>query len=197
MKVGSEEYIDGDVTTLNWIGPRPLRAIETALGFGAGRLSAGYWVLVLKERLQPEDFELSGNTLRSRGRLGLPAGGTAEDNNRARVHDQIMAARGAAGYRALQQQLIGSIQIVGLNRIAKVRPVTRHDDNMPPDLQYPMGGGAPQWTLVKKKKFLVAMEMRPDGTAITPSFTVMLSENQPAQQLYANRSRVAAYLQSA
>ncbi|WP_394887169.1 hypothetical protein ACG873_20595 [Mesorhizobium sp. AaZ16] len=93
--------------------------------------------------------------------------------------------------------MIGSIQIVGSNRIAKVRPVTRHDANMPPDLQYPMGGGGLQWTLVKKKKFLVAMEVRPDGTAITPSFTVALSENQPAQQLYANRHKIAAYLQSA
>jgi hypothetical protein len=57
-----------------------------------------------------------------------------------------------------------------------------------------MGGGRLQWTLVKKKDFLIAMHVAPDGRASTPGFSVSLNETQPFLELYANRARIAQYL---
>jgi hypothetical protein len=197
LKVGSSEHIQGDVTTLNWIGPRPPAAVERALGFRAGRLAAGYWVLLLKEPLRPDDFVFAGTTLRSGGRYGLPAGNAAADALRVRVNDRLRIERGTVGYEALQRKVLASAAISGLQRIAKVIAVTPHDPSLAPDLQYPPGGGGLQWKLVKKKRFLVAMEVQPDGTAVAPAFTVSLAEGQTGLQLYANRQRIAQYLAAA
>jgi hypothetical protein len=197
LKVGSTEQIAGDVTTLNWIGPRPPAVVERALGFQPGRLAAGYVVLLLKEALRPEDFEFAGTTLRSGGRLGAPAATAAADAHRPRVHDRIGMERGIAGYKALQMQVLKSVAIFGPQRIAKVIAVTPHRPDLAPDLQYPPGGGGLQWTLVRKKRFLVALAVRPDGEAVTPAFTVSLADGQPGVRLYENRARIAQYLAAA
>ena len=185
----------GDVTTLNWIGPRPRSDIERNVGYGPGRLAAGYWVLLLVEYLTPEDFEFSGTTLRSGGRLGLPAKTPALDTLRPRVHDRIAAERGADGYRNLQKQVLRSIASVGPNRIAKVLPEDRLNRPARPNEDYPMGAGSLQWTLVPPgKRFLVAMHVSADGTATTPRFSVSLAENQPGHVLYDNRAKISRYL---
>lgn len=197
--VGSMLQLSGDVTTLNWIGPRPPRAIEVSLGFAAGRLAKGYWIAVLKKPLQPDDFDFSGTTMRSGGRFGLPASTAAADTLRPRVHDRIMAERGPAGYRQLQIKALASVSISGPNRIAKVLPVTGHDPVMAPNLQYPMGGGGLQWTIdrARKKNFLVALHVDPAGMADAGTFQVSLWAGQPFQQLYDARARIARHLASA
>lgn len=187
----------GDVTTLQWIGARPPRAIERNLGYGPGRLDAGYWVLLLIEKLDEEDFEFSGTTMRSGGRYGLPAATEALDKTRPRVHDRILAERGQAGYRMLQKQVLRNAAITGPNRIAKVLPDTRHNRSLTPAEQYPMGGGGLQWTLVREKPFFVAMHVAADGTAKTPDLTVSLSPDLPFSELYENRAKINRYLQTA
>jgi hypothetical protein len=178
--VGETDEFSGDVTTLNLIGPRPPAAIEKSLGFQAGRLAEGYWVVVLCDPLTPGDFQFSGTPMRSGGRLGLPAATAAADRLRPRVHDQILGERGTAGYEALQRQVLRTAMTFGPHRIAKVIPATRHSSTAAPSDQYPMGGSAGlQWTLVRKKKFLIAMQVGPDNTATTPGFTVSLAEGQP------------------
>src|SRR3954447_3987263 len=121
--LGHLEEFRGDVTTLNWIGPRPPQAIERNLGFAARRLAAGYWVVLLAHPLAPGDFVFSGNTLRSGGREGLPASSLAADALRPRIHDLLLAERGQQGYEHLQQQVLRTIAIKGPERIAKVIPV--------------------------------------------------------------------------
>ena len=197
--VGTVLPLSGDVTTLNWIGPRPPRDVEINLGFGQGRLAQGYWIAVLKDMLQPDDFAFGGTTMRSGGRLGLPASDAADDLLRPRVHDQIMAEHGASGYRQLQLKALASVTISGPHRIAKVLPVAPHDPAMAPDLQYPMGGGGLQWTIDRahKKNFLVALHVNPAGMADAGSFRVSLADNQPFQQLYDARARVARHLAAA
>jgi hypothetical protein len=195
--VGQFEDFQGDVTTLNWLGPRPPASLAQNLGFNPARLAAGYWMVLLYSPLNVGDFEFSGTTLRSGGRLGLPAATGAADKLRPRVHDQIMAERGADGYKKLQAQVLSSVTITGPNRIAKVIPETRHDASAAPNIQYPMGGGGLQWTLIKKKRFLIALHVGPDGMATTPRFAVSLAETQPFQQLYDNRFKIAQYLASA
>src|SRR4051812_15492654 len=101
--VGTLLPLSGDVTTLNWIAPSKPTTVEAKLGFGHGRLAKGYWIAVLKERLDPGDFEFAGTTMRSGGRFGLPMPTYAADILRPKVHDQIMATRGAQGYDNLQR----------------------------------------------------------------------------------------------
>jgi hypothetical protein len=195
--VGEVDWFDGDVTTLNWIDARPPFALARNLGFDQNRLARGYWIILLCETLTADDFIFSGTTLRSGGRLGLPAHDPAADRLRPHTHDQILQERGQVGYEDLQKQLLKSVQIHGPNRIAKVIPVTRHDSGAAPDLQYPPGGGGLQWTLKNKKKFLIALQVDANGTATTPKFSVSLAETQSRQLLLTNRMRVAKYLSEA
>ena len=196
LKVGTVERLSGDVTTLNWIGPRPAAEIERNLGYHAGRLSAGYWVLLLIEPLVPDDFEFGGTTLRSGGRLGLPANTSDEDKARQRVHDQIVEERGLKGYEALQLSALRSVKIIGPARIAKVLPDTRNDSSMPSSIQYPMGGGGLQWTIKKSRPrmFLAAMHVDRNGMVETAKFQTSLAQGP---NVYETRVRILKYLESA
>ncbi len=195
-EVGAIEVYGGNVTTLGWIGPRSAADIEERLGYRAGRLSRGYWILALKQRLQPDDFEFDGNTLNSGGRLGLPAADAIADAARRRVHAKVMDEYGAAGYRKLQQYALSTVEYYGTNRIAKLLPVTRHDEDMSPALQYPIGGGGLQWKLKHKVGFLVACFVDDRGTARTPAFSVDLMEPHGSRR-YDNRARLMNYLATA
>jgi hypothetical protein len=195
MKVGTTEKLYGNVTTLNWIGPRPPREIERNLGYGAGRLSAGYWVVLLKQSLTPLDFEFDGITLRSGGRLGLPGQTASQDAMRVRVHDQAIAQHGTAGYEEMQRRALQTVKLAGAERIAKVVPVTRHADDMPPASQYPPGGGGLQWAIKKARPctFLVAMHVDATGIATTPTFAASVADGAP----YDGRARLMRYLETA
>ncbi|MCB2080188.1 MAG: hypothetical protein KDE55_21135 [Novosphingobium sp.] len=194
FEVGSDERLTGNVTTLMWIGPRPPRDIERNLGFAPGRLSEGYLVCLLKERLQPEDFEFDGTTLRSGGRLGLPASTEAADKLRTRVHDEAIRKYGAKHYETMQKMALQRVQLAGPQRIAKVLPTIRHSHTIAPDVQYPMGGGGLQWNILAPgKKFLIAMHVDPNGMATLPSFSVHIGRGAP----YENKAKVMRYLQSA
>ena len=193
FKVGEVQPLTGNITTLIWIAARAPKEVEKSLGYGPGRLSAGYQVALLTEPLAQSDFEFDGTTLRSGGKLGLPLADQVAEDNRARVHDQVVKDRGEAGYRRLQDWALGNIALSGPDRIAKVLPATRHDAGLTADVQYPMGGGGLQWKLVRPKNFLVALEVDADGTARGPGFALSLLPGAP----YENRARVMRYLESA
>jgi hypothetical protein len=195
--VGHIELFDGNLTTLNWIGPRPPSALATNLGLAPYRFAAGYWVVLLRDKLIPDDFQFAGTTLLSGGRLGLPARSAPADQLRRRMHDQILEERGPAGYRALQEHELKSVAFSGPFRLAKVVTAIRNNDLVAPDLQYPQGGGALQWQLINKKNFLIALHVAANGMATTPRFSVSLAETQPPQQLYSNRHRIHQYLVTA
>ena len=194
LTVGSKCLLTGNVTTLIWIGARTPQELELHIGYGGGRLANGYRVALLKDNLLPQDFEFEGTTLRSGGRLGLPASSVPADQLRKRVHDQMISEYGAEGYRNMQMRAISSVRTVGNERIAKVVPVTSHDPLLAPDVQYPMGGGGLQWTILPPgKNFLIAMHVNANGLATTPMFTADLKPNAP----YENRHKVMHYLASA
>jgi hypothetical protein len=196
LVLGSEVYVSGDVTQNRWVGARSAGALERSLGYGAGRLSNGWTVLLLKQTLQPGDFRFSGITLRSGGRLGLPANTPAADADRAHVHDLLMAERGEAGYRDLQRKALATITSNGPDRLVKVIPVIPHSGTMAPSEQYPMGGGGLQWTLICEAKFLVAMTVDSNGIALVaddPPFSVFLGESAT----YEGRARAARFLDQA
>ena len=92
--LGQAAFRKGDITTNNWVGARSARELERSLGFGTRRLDAGWWILVLREALTAHDFIFSGITLRSGGRLGLPADDAATDKLRPHVHDLMVQEQG-------------------------------------------------------------------------------------------------------
>lgn len=167
--LGQPITLTGNVTTLQWIKPGFEAETEAALGYHRGRLGKGYWIMLLKQLPRPGQFAFDGTTLNSGGRLGLPAATEAADRLRPKVHDQILAQRGAAGYADLQSRVLTDTKILGEHRIAKVLPGNGHDAAMAPAAQYPAGGGGLQWVITAPGlTFLAAAEVRADGTVAIP-----------------------------
>lgn len=190
-------HISGDITQLSAIILADIRKTERNLGFHIGRLTGGYKILVLKKQPQPADFEFSGTTLRSGGRDGLPGKTTQEDKARPRVHDNLMEARGAKDYEGMQRIALQNIQTNGPKRLVKIIPEIRHNDNMSPRNQYPMGGGFLQWTLKKPgMSFLCAADVAKDGTVSIPGETLHLNSGN-FEADYPQRAKFQQYLQRA
>lgn len=182
----------GNITTLQWIKPGYDAETEDALGFERGRLSMGYWILLLTSVPDPNAFEFAGTTLRSGGREGLPAKDWSLDAQRPRVHDQMQSKHGKDGYRALQLAALRRAAITGPERLARVVPEIRHDDNIMPDRQYPMGGGGLQWVIRKPGlSFLAAAWIAPDQRANIPNEAIDLRKG------YEARATLRQYLISA
>jgi hypothetical protein len=197
--IGTSGQFSGDVTTLNVIGPRAPAAIERMVGYRPGRLARGYYVLLLTQPLGVDDFDFAGTTLRSGGRMGLPGASTAADSTRLHVSDRMRQEMGEQEYLRNKRLFLGRAQLKGPERLAKVFPVDGHGTNFSPEVEYPMGGGSGQWTIRKDraKTFLIAMQVTPELQAITANFSVSLALNQPVQQLYDGRSKIARYLAQA
>lgn len=191
LSYGQFAQLSGNITTLIWIAARTPRNVEQSLGYGMGRLSAGYYIGLLAEKLRPEDFEFDGITLRSGGRLGLPSNDAATEQARKRVHQEVFDDYGAEGYGAMQRSVLESIPATGSDRLAKVIPVTPHDDTIGNADQYPMGGGGLQWRIKKPgKAFFIAAKVDANAVAHTADFAVSIGEGAP----YDNRARLMRYL---
>lgn len=193
MTLGAMVTRRGDITKNRFVGARCARDVERSLGFGAGRLAQGWAVLVLKDRLTPADFKFSGTTLRSGGRLGLPADTAADDAARPHVADVMRAEYGATHVERMQQLALASVTEKGPDRIVKVVPVQDHDSDAAPSAQYPMGGGGLQWTLTAPKTFLVAMTVSDAEIATIPDFSAFIGPSAP----YDARARIARWLDQA
>ena len=197
LEVGWDAKLTGDVSTLHWTGARPRADIERNLGLSSGRLLNGYWVCLLRQKPEPDEFEFSGTTMRSGGRLGLPAMTLHADKARPRVHDEIMKQYGSDHYITLQKTVLRAIAITGYQRIAKIVPFNGHSVHGLPAVQYPPGSGGLQWTLIKPCRFLVAAFVASDESVTTARFTTSISGNLSSAVLYENRHRLSAFLQHA
>ena len=193
LVLGSLVTMRGDITTNAWVGARSARALEQGLGFGSGRLSAGWWILVLKQKLASPDFKFSGTTLRSGGRYGLPAANSHDDKLRPRIDAEMLREYGADGVEQLKKKFLARAAYEGPDRIVKIVPVTSHSNTMAPSEQYPMGGGGGQWTLIRECAFLVAVQVDANGIARTPSFSVFLGESAA----YDERAKLERYIRQA
>jgi hypothetical protein len=192
LVVGTQTRLFGNITTLDTIGAKSPSDLERYLGFQPGRLKEGYAIALLAEPLSITDFEFDGTTLRSGGRLGLPAKTTARDEARVRVHDQILAERGKAGYQQLQLAALKNVSTRGSSRLAKVVPLTGHDNDKAPDIQYPVGVGADlQWKLLKPgKTFLIAAFVDSSAHAHTTASAYFIGVGAP----YDNRHKLMRFL---
>jgi hypothetical protein len=193
QNLGSIALFTGNVTSLDKLPLSPSELAES-IGFGARRLAQGYWILLLKQQLSIDDFELDTTTLRSGGRAGLPADTWEAEPLRLRERDRMLAEYGPEGYRHRKQHALGAAKTIGKMRIAKVLPVTRFNknDGSPKD-QFPPGWGAAlQWDIVRECRFLVALKVDSDGIATAPTFSARL-----VPLVSQDREKIARYLENA
>lgn len=189
--VGEKAPLFGNVTTLVWIAARSPQNVEKSLGYGPGRLSAGYCVALLSKPLEPQDFEFEGTTMRSGGKLGLPSNDPATEHARRRVHQEVMGEYGEDHYETMQKSALRGIPAKGPDRIAKVVPMEPHNEAMGTADQYPVGAGGLQWTLKKPgKDFLIALFVDSNGYAQSTDFAHFIGEGAP----YENRAKVMRFL---
>jgi hypothetical protein len=155
--------------------------LEQALGFHIGRLDEGFSLLLLAEMPKIGTVSIQGMTNQSGGREGLPGRTAAEDAARPEVDKRYRDQRHKiwADYPSISAEVrkvgiawsdhdaawtaLEATKIIGPHRAAKIVPVTRHDDAMSPDKQYPVGDGVPQFSLHERSKWLVAANIHADG----------------------------------
>jgi len=206
MEPGTIVLRAGNVTQLKAIPFGNSASVEKSLGYGEGRLTEGYSILVLKEKLvggigrdgleDARHFEFDGTTMRSGGKLGLPAATAAADALRPRVLDDILKDRSQEEYLRWKMAVAAGMPLDGPDRLVKVAPMTPHAEDMAPDRQYPMGGGGLQWLILKTRplKFLVAVFIDEAGMAHTPDFAVQVfGEGQFLEE----RMKLRRYLETA
>ena len=169
LSIGQIIQSAGCVTRLQDIIGREPNELEQLIGYHRGRLAQGYYIAVLKERLQPGEFNFAGYTHLSGGKYGLPDPQKRQAVNDARinVHDNLRNNIGQSGIDAQQRQITAAIPLTGVERLAKCMPKIMHSDAMEKDpslpLQYPRGDGIKQYILTVKKNFLIAAEVDPGG----------------------------------
>lgn len=144
----------GFVTRLIFVINRPARALEEAIGYHRGRLDKGWSLLLLKERIEPNDIVLAGYSHFSGGRIGHPRHGNARPTVEAQ-------AAGWLDLDRVKRSLAESFVLEGPERIVKLIPAAAHDPAMAEPDQYPVGSGIPQWILAREKTFIVAATVQP------------------------------------
>lgn|GEM_PF-930276 len=189
-------FFAGNVSQLHAIILADNGRTEANIGYHHGRLSQGFKLLVLKVLPRPENFEFHGTTLRSGGRAGLPQSTEKADKARESVHDSILAERGPDGYRDLQTRALSLATVTGPNRLVKVLPTARHDDDMEPSRQYPAGGGFLQWNLKQPGlPFFCAAHFKPGGTVVTGDGTFQINSGHFLAD-YPQREKLQKYLRT-
>lgn len=156
---GSMVACDRFVTRLISVINQSPRDLEDRLGYNRGRLSRGWALLLLKEPIAGGEFQFAGYTHLSGGRVGHPSLG----DTRPTVHDDLQRLLGdPSGYA--DQFARENFPLSGPERIVKIIPATAPDSGLSDADRYPVGRGIPQWILTVKKKFLVAVVVRPGLT---------------------------------
>jgi hypothetical protein len=165
LEVGTFTPAKGFITRLIHVVNQPAAELEQRLGFRAGRLSQGWMLLLLKERIAPGEFAFAGYSNSSGGRSRVTTDSGIELP--VPIEDQVRARSGAidealgTGWFKLQKDLAESFVLTGSERIVKVVPNMPHMAAIPDDEQYPPGSGVPQWILKQEKLFLVAAVVAP------------------------------------
>lgn len=170
LSVGNRFKCRGDVTQLlSLINVYP-EELERRIGYKAGRLRLGWYLLVLSESVSPGQFTW-GDTTASSG--GTDPNRTEEFNGqhyripvqdlkradlyRDSGYDEGAAQAGLDSFLARQLDWLNDRS--GPNRIVKVMPTIGHDASLFWLDQYPdvaPGHGVRQWTLTQPKEFLVS-----------------------------------------
>lgn len=152
--------ITGFLTRLDWTIRSKTELIEDNLGYHRGRLSHGFYLLLLKELVRAEDFEFGGIAMFSGGRTGLPSNAPDLEKERRRISDVMKERDGKEHYDYMRGQHAKSYVLDGPERLVKIVPCLDHDPTMGAADQYPRSlYVTPQIILTKPKNFFVAAEI--------------------------------------
>lgn len=156
--VGERQDLDGFFTKALYLRGVPGAEIERRLGYRAGRLRDGFWLMFLTRKPTPAEFEFRAYSQMSGGieQGHLPAN-AGNDTAEQRL------LKGGYDVGLLKDRIIReTFQLAGPDRLAKVRPIAReHGEDGVPD--YPPGTGVPQWTLTRALPWVAAAFVGPGG----------------------------------
>lgn len=197
LRPGQIVELGGNVTTLNWLMPGAERRTEENVGYRTGRLDGGYVIALLIQHLTKEQFTFQGTTLRSGGKMGLPAATQKQDAKRPGVYQGMLNEYGTERVAEMKEDALKTTKIVGAKRIAKVLPFTPVPDDYSPAAEYPMGGGGLQWDINndRKAKFVIALQVDDQGMARTSDFEVSLKG--PHMVTLDARTKIRQFLEAA
>jgi len=135
MELGSTKMCSGFVTRQLNLQGQSLEEIERRLGFHTGRLKAGAEFYVAQKLPAPHQFDLAGYTQ------------VADQHTKEKYGD----INNPADPMLLRKKELAADQWSekGYNRLVKVIPVTRHDNSMKLDIQYPPGTVIQQWKITE------------------------------------------------
>lgn len=161
--VGDRKFYKGYITEARFLRMQSAAEVELRVGYRAGRLRDGYWLVFLIAMPRPADFEYRGYSQMSGGiaRGHLPQ--HANDPNA----EQRLIAKGAnltgTSYQRMgmkQKTIRDTFALSGARRLAKILPIAeaRNDPGVP---AYPPGTGIPQWELMRKMPFVAAAFVGP------------------------------------
>jgi hypothetical protein len=138
--------VDGYVTQHHFLRGQDARELERRVGYGAGRLKDGFYLLFLNRVPKPDEFELKGYS-------HLPGGKPVGATDDAEAHLKA----GHFDIEKLKLLLIKSkFTVSGSDRLAKILPFADGSS-------YPPGSGIPQWRLTKKLPCIVAAVIEAGG----------------------------------
>jgi hypothetical protein len=175
LEVGNIVCRAGDVTQLNYLINVAPAELETRLGYEAGRLRPGWYLLLLEQSVAAGEFTWGGTTESSGGTdpkrvetfQGQEYRIPVQDLKRFDLYnksgfDEAKVETTLNTFLARELQLLNDR--ASHDRIAKVVPIIGHDDEKFWLTQYPdaaAGHGVKQWTLHKKakKKFRVGAKV--------------------------------------
>lgn len=128
--------------------------LERRLGYGAGRLGQGWWLLFATELPAPSNFHYGGYTHFSDSRIGHPSRGKTRET----VEESLAQTMGGLDrVDASKPSAIAKLKVTGFERLAKVIPVATGDE-------YPVGTGIYQCTIPKPIRCVVAAFIPPGET---------------------------------
>ncbi len=137
LKVGDEITVYGYFTLKKYMlyaNSNGLRKVEQTLGFHAGRLKEGAYLLQFVELPKPEQFCFAGYSQVAEHRFKHVFPNIEKTINIDATKQSVIEMWKNEG---------------GASALVKVKAVTDHDGGMDDNLQYPPGLGVPQWKLTK------------------------------------------------
>jgi hypothetical protein len=164
FRVGDIIDTRGYFLQLKFIRGQSPAELERRIGFRAGRLSQGWYLLFMLRLPTPDEYEMHGYTHFSGGMVQghLPHASPPPVQERLLMLEQGWSA---ADVRRFKERQIKTFSVTGADRLAKVIPVVEHSEIE----EYPPGTGIPQWKAVKPLPFLIKAALAP-GQAYTGDF---------------------------
>ena len=154
--VGETQNLQGDFSKALYYRMQPAAEVERRIGYRAGRLRDGWWLMFLTVMPSVNQFEFRGYSQLSGGIVQ----GHLQQNRHGPTSEDRLRADGYDLPRLKNATIRDVFRLAGPERLAKVRPVARaHGDPDVPD--YPPGSGIPQWTLTVPLAWVAAAFVGP------------------------------------